>query len=188
MPKTLIILTVAVVCLGGCKKSTTPSGSTATSGDPVQQKLRVFAGSGATDCGRLQSQAEEQMKLASDCAMQAAQSKHPFYVAYDLPGLTVGVSGDAAGKLYFVEAEQPRNAQPGQNAAMESGPCPSGLRVALSGRVTCFAAGTMGPGTHGGMPMPPTGTENPHGGMGLPPSGTPNPHAGTTAAPPPKKN
>jgi hypothetical protein len=118
MQKTLIILTVAAVCLSGCKKSTTPSQPTAKSGDAVQQKLQELAGRGAT----------------------------------------------------------------------QSEPCPSQLRVAQSGRVTCFAPGTMGPGTHGGMPMAPTGAENPHGGMGLPPSGTPNPHAGKTAAPPPEKN
>ena len=128
------------------------------------------------------------MKPASDCSMRAAESKHPFYVAYDMPGLTVGISGDAAGKLYFIQAEQPHNAQPDVRAAIQSGPCPSQLRVAQSGRVTCFAPGTMGPGAHGGMPIPPMGAENPHGGMGLPPSGTPNPHAGKTAAPPPKKN
>jgi len=187
MHKTLIILTVAAVCLSGCKKSTTPSRSTAKSGDAVQQKLQELAGSGATDCGRIQSQQQEHLKPASDCAMQAAQSKHPFYVAYDMPGLTTGVSGDAAGKLYFVHAEQPQNTQPGASAAIQSGPCPSELRVALSGRLTCFAAGTMGPGAHGAMPMPPTGAENPHGGMGLPQSGMPNPHAGKTAAPPSQK-
>ena len=188
MQKTLIILTIAAVCLSGCKKSTVPSQSTAKSGDAVQQKLQELAGSGATDCGRLQSQAQESMKPASDCAMQAAQSKHPFYVAYDMPGLTVGVSGDTAGKLYFVQVEQPQNAQPDVRAAIQSSPCPSELRIAQSGRVTCFAAGTMGPGAHGAMPMPPMGAENPHGGMGLPPSGTPNPHAGKAAAPPPEKN
>jgi hypothetical protein len=188
MEKTLIILAVAAVCLSGCKKSTTPSESPAKSGDAMQQKLQELAGSGATDCGRLQSPEQEHMKSASDCAMQAAESKHPFYVAYDMPGLTAGVSGDAAGKLYFVQAEQPQNAQPGVKPAIQSEPCPSQLRVALSGRVTCFAPGTMGTGAHGGMPMPPMGAENPHGGMGLPPSGTPNPHAGKTVAPPPKKN
>ena len=188
MQKTLIILTVVAVCLSGCEKSTAPSGSTAKAGDAVQQKLQELAGSAATDCGHLQSQTQEHLKPASDCAMQAAQSRHPFYVAYDMPGLTVGVSGDAAGKLYFVQAEQPANAQPGVKAAIQSGPCPSELRVALSGRVTCFAPGTMGPGTHGAMPMPPAGIENPHGGMGLPPSGTPNPHSSQTAAPPSRKN
>jgi len=188
MQKTLIILTVAAVCLSGCKKSTIPSESTARSGDAVQQKLQELAGSGATDCGRVQSQVQQDLKSTSDCAMQAAESKHPFYVAYDLPGLTVGVSGDAAGKQFFVQAEQPQNAQPGVRGSIQSEPCPAQLRVAQSGRVTCFAPGTMSPGTHGGMPMPPMGAENPHGGMGLPPSGMPNPHAGKTAAPPPGKN
>ena len=103
------------------------------------------------------------------------------------PGLTVGVSGDAAGKLYFVQVEQPQQAQLDARTVIQSGPCPSELRVAQSGRVTCFAAGTMGPGAHGVMPMPPMGAENSHGGLGLPPSG-PNPHAGKTAAPPPEKN
>jgi hypothetical protein len=188
MHKTLIILTVAAVGLSGCKKSTTPSGPSAKSGDAIQQKLQELAGSGATDCGRLRSQTQDPMKPASDCALQASQSKHPFYVAYDMPGLTTGVSGDAAGKLYFVHAEPPQNAQSGEKAAIQSGPCPSELRVALSGRITCFAPGTMGPGGHGPVPMPPAGTENPHGGMGLPPSDTPNPHAGPTAAPPTRKN
>jgi len=187
MQKTVIILTIAAICLSGCKKSKTPSGSTANTGDAVQQKLQELAGSGATDCGRVQSHEQEHLKPASDCALQAARSNHPFYLAYDMPGLTVGVSGDATGKLYFVQAEQPQDAQLGASAAIQSGPCPSELRVAQSGRVTCFAAGTMGTGTHGGMPMPPTGGKDPHGGMGLPRSGTPNPHTGKTAAPLPKK-
>jgi hypothetical protein len=189
MYKTLIVLTVAVVSLGGCKKSTTPSASTAKSGDAVQQKLQELAGSDATDCGRPKSQAPEQVKPASDCSMQAAQRKHPFYVAYDMPGLTMGVAGDAAGKLSFVQAEPPQNTQTGGKVAtVNSGPCPSELRVARSGRVTCFAPGTMGPGAHGGMSMPPTGVENPHGGMGMPPTGTPNPHVGKTTTPPAKKS
>ncbi len=188
MHKTLIVLAVAAVSLGGCKTSTTSSGSVAKSGDAVQQKLQELAGGGATDCGRPKSQAQDQVKPASDCAMQAAQSKHPFYVAYEMPGLTMGISGDAAGKLSFVQAEPPQNGQAGGSAAIQSGPCPSELRVAQSGRVTCFTPGTMGPGPHGGMSMPPEGMENPHGGMmEMPPVGTPNPHAGKTA-PPAKKS
>ena len=184
MHKTLIVLTLAAVSLGGCKKSTTPSGSTAKSGDAVQQKLQELAGSGATDCGRPKSQAQEQVKPASDCAMQAVHGKHPFYVAYDMPGLTTGVSGDATGTLFFVQTEQPQDAQGGGNAAIKSGPCPSELRVAQSGRVTCFAPGMMGPGAHGGMSMPPSGGESPHGGMLLPPAGMPNPHGGMLLARP----
>ncbi len=175
MQKTLIIVTIAVVCLSGCKRSRNSPRS--NSGDPVQQKLQELAGGDAHDCGRLQTQAPEELKPASDCAVQAAQSKHPFYVAYEMPGLTVGVSGDAGGKLYFVQAEQPQSTQPGEKPVIKSGICPSQLRVALSGRVTCFAAGAMGSGTHGGMPIPPIGVENPHDRTGPPPTGTPKGNA-----------
>ena len=99
--------------------------------------------------------------------MQASQSKHAFYVAYDMPGMAVGVAGDAAGKLYTVQSQGA-----GPSAALTSGDCPSQLRVASSGRVTCFAPGdmgSMGPG-HSAGTVPP-GMANPHG------SGTDNPHA-----------
>ncbi len=48
--------------------------------------------------------------------------------------------------------------------------CPAELRVAQSGRVTCFAAGSMGMGSsganpHGAVPPAAPGTPNPHGTM-----------------------
>ena len=125
--------------------------------DAIQQKLEELAGSGATDCGRLSSQAEDQMRAASTCATQAAQSKHAFYVAYDMPGMTVGVAGNSAGKLFTAQAEG--------STGLASGACPSQLRIAPSGRITCFAPGDMGSmgGQHGGMSKPPAGMGNPHG-------------------------
>jgi len=133
----------------------------------VQQKLMEFAGGGATDCGRPNSQADDALKTSSTCAMEAAQAKHPFYVAYDMPGMTVGVAGSADGKLYTVQAQG--------SGDVSSGACPSQLRIAPSGRVTCFAPGDMG---SMGASM--------HSGMGAP-SGMANPHAGGgTGAPPPK--
>ena len=98
--------------------------------------------------------------------MNAAQSKHPFYVAYDMPGMTVGVAGNADGKLITVQAQG--------SADVSSGACPSQLRVAPSGRITCFAPGdmgSMGAGVHTGMNAP---------------SGMMNPHAGGGASAPPK--
>ena len=60
------------------------------------KNCRKYSGASATDCGRLNVQATpEQSKAVADCAMQASQSKHPFYVAYDMPGMTVGVAGNA---------------------------------------------------------------------------------------------
>jgi hypothetical protein len=90
--------------------------------------------------------------------MGAAQDKHPFYVAYDMPGMTVGVAGDAEGKLFTVQAQGSAN--------VSSGACPSQLRLAPSGRVTCFAPGDMG-SMGGGVHMnAPTGMMNPHAGGG----------------------
>lgn len=147
----------------------------ATRADVFQQKLREVAGSGATDCGRLQSAAADPAKSA-ECALAAAQSKRAFTVAYDLPGLTVGVAGNAEGKLFSLSrGGEPGSAQP-SGADVKVVPCPAALRVALSGRVTCFPSGAMSINSSGASPH--AGGANPHGGMPMPPPGTPNPHAG----------
>lgn len=138
--------------------------SSPSSPDAVQQKLQEYSGTGATDCGRLNVQATaDQSKTAADCAMQASQGKHAFYVAYDMPGMAIGVAGNATGKLYTVQSQGA-----GTSAALTSGDCPSQLRIASSGRVTCFAPGDMG-----GMGSGHT--------AGAVPSGMANPHASSTA-------
>lgn len=140
---------------------------------PVQQKLQEYSGAGATNCGTLDARAAAaQLKSASDCSMQASQGKHPFYVSYEMPGMGVGVAGNGEGKLFTVQTQ-------GATSALTSGACPSALRVASSGRVTCFAPGDMGSmsGSHTAGSMPP-GAANPHA------AGKTNPHA----AAPPKTN
>lgn len=186
MQKVLIVLVIAAACLTGCKKYSSPASSGPA--DAVQQKLQELAGNGATDCGRLQSQAQNQdaqLTSASNCAMQAAKSKHAFYVAYDMPGMTVGVAGNADGKLFALQSVQPENAPPSSAPEVKTGPCPAELRVAQSGRVTCFTPGSMGLDTgsspHGGMPMPPATGTNPHGGMEMPEAGSASSHASGTA-------
>ncbi len=174
----LILLLLVAGCVSGCSKAPGPTASPSSSSAPsvpaaaevksdaAQQKLTEFAGAGATDCGRLSSQADDQLKAASNCAMQAAQAKRPFFVGYDMPGMTVGVAGNSDGSLFTVQAQGPAN--------VSSGACPSQLRVAPSGRVTCFAPGdmgSMGAGVHNGMSAP--------GGMM-------NPHTGTGTSAPPK--
>ncbi len=146
----------------------------------VTQKLQELAGKNATNCGRLGLNVDSQ--AAADCAMKANKAKLPFYVAYDMPGLTVGVAGAANGKLYAVQAESAKGGgAPGKVSAAD---CPSALRVAQSGRVTCTPPGSMGtPSTggsnpHAGVTMPPAAKGNAHGGMAVPPAGTPNPHQG----------
>jgi hypothetical protein len=181
MHKTLAVFTIAIIGLTACNKKPSSTAS-ASSGDPVQQKLEQLAGGAATDCGRLKSMDPGDMKKASDCALQASQKKQPFYVAYDLPGMTIGVAGNSEGKGFAVQSQQPENAQPGAVAEVQSEPCPSEVRLAQSGRVTCFAPGSFGMNSgggspHGGMTMPPATGQSPHGGMmTMPPTGMASPH------------
>ena len=159
MKTLLILLFIALFCFTACDKSGPGSAPTSTSktSDPVQQKLVEYAGSSATNCGRLGTHAPaDQSKTASDCALQASQNKRAFYVAYDMPGMPVGVAGNSAGKLFTVQSQ---GAAP--SASLTSGDCPSQLRVAASGRVTCYAPGDMGAMGAGHTALPP-GMPNPH--------------------------
>ncbi len=178
MRTSLIVIIVAASILAACTKS--PSSSVAAkSEDPVTRKLQELAGSGATDCGHVKSQDPAQIKSASDCAMTSAKDKKAFYIAYDIPGLTVGVAGDSQGKLSWLQAETPENAPPNPKVDVKASPCPAELRVAQSGRVTCMTPGAGmnmgGTSPHGGMP--PASGENPHAGAITTKPGAANPHA-----------
>ena len=186
MHRILLILLIAVCVSSGCKSSS-PSSTSATTAagapntnDAVEVKLSEIAGSGATNCGRLKTQGTNEMDAASKCALQAAQQKHPFYVAYDMPGMTVAVAGNAGGKLFTLQSQA-------GGAGLATDTCPAELRVAPSGRVTCYAPGTFpmgaGAGSHNSMTMPPAmGGTNPHQASGSP--SQPNPHQpGTQPAP-----
>jgi hypothetical protein len=184
MKKVLLGIVIVALSLANCDKSLTPPASSGTSGDALQRKLQELAGNGANDCGRLKSQDQTQLEAASTCAIGAAKKKQAFYVAYELPGLIVALAGNSDGKLFSVQQEQPEKATSGNTAELTAAPCPSELRIAQSGRVTCTPLGSMGGGSmgganpHGGMSMPPGGAASPHGGMSMPPGGTPNPHGG----------
>ena len=159
--KNAFLCLILFACLTACNKPSAPAASAnpPVKQDAVQQKLQEYAGTPSADCGRLDVHANEaQSKTASDCALEASQSKHAFYVAYDMPGMTVGVAGNSAGKLFTVQSEGT-----GAAANLTSGDCPSQLRVASSGRVTCLAPGDMGSigAGHGTGAMPP-GMSNPH--------------------------
>ncbi|MBZ5680759.1 MAG: hypothetical protein LAO24_11715 [Acidobacteriia bacterium] len=170
MKNTVLILLIALSGLTACNKSTAPAASnppaSSTSmptplpkSDALQQKLLEYSGTGATDCGRLDIKVPEaQLKSASDCSLQAAQAKHGFYVAYDMPGMSVGVAGNNEGRLFTVQSQGS-----GPAPALTSGACPSPLRVASSGRISCFAPGDMTSmgDSHSGGAMPP-GMANPH--------------------------
>lgn len=165
MKNAAYVVICAVACLTACSKPapSAPSSNATPSAKPadaVQQKLQEYSGASGTNCGRFDVHAAaDQLKTAGDCATQANQSKRPFYVAYDMPGMTVGVAGNAEGKLFTVQAQGD-----GPSAAVTSGDCPAHLRVASSGRVTCFAPGDMGSmgAGHQAGTIPP-GMANPHG-------------------------
>src|SRR3974390_2927614 len=153
MHKALHALLVTVLAFAGCSKSSTTSSSgLASASDPVEKKLLEVAGSGAASCGHLKSQVTSELESASKCAIQAAQQKKPFYVAYEMPGMTVAVAGTADGKLVSLQS------QPSVPGGLSSVPCPNELRVAPSGRVTCYAPGTFpmsaGSDTHAALSVP----------------------------------
>jgi hypothetical protein len=159
----ILLITLLTACSKPTSPSPTSTAPTPKSEDPVEQKLLTYSGRAATDCGRIGVHATaDQSKAASDCAMQASQTKHAFYVAYDMPGMSVGVAGNADGKLFTVQTQG--------SGALTSGDCPSQLRIASSGRMTCFAPGDMGSmaGSHAAGAMP-SGMPNPHA--------TANPHS-----------
>ncbi len=184
MRKVLIVTALGLTFLvAGCKSKTPAANSSNTSAatsmatatakpaDSVDRKLQEIAGTGATNCGRLTSQEADQVQTASSCAMNAAKDKKPFYVGYDLPGLTIAMAGAPDGKLYTVQASQ-------GSEEPKVAPCEAELRVAQSGRVTCTPAGSGMGGAMGGM--------SPHGGMGMPQGANPhgdmpmaNPHGKT---------
>lgn len=156
--KNFIFITL-LLALAACSKSNAPQTSSTASAAPskapdaVQLKLQEYGGSSATNCGRLDVHAPEaQSKGAADCALQASKAKHPFYISYDMPGMVVGVAGNADGKLLTARSE---------GGGVSSGTCPSELRLASSGRVTCFSPGDMGSMGAGHTAIP-QGMPNPH--------------------------
>lgn len=161
MTKLSLLITIAALTLTACsnkQQQTTPATGVAGANfskapDAVQLKLQEYAGGSAANCGRLDIHAPEaQSKGAADCALQASKGKKPFYIAYDMPGMAVGVAGNAEGKLFTARSE---------GGGVSSGDCPSELRLAASGRVTCFAPGDMGSMGAGHTAIPP-GMPNPH--------------------------
>lgn len=179
MQKLDLTLLALALSLSGCNKSPSASANaaapvpaataTAPANDSVQQKLKEIAGGTAIDCGRHEIQAQnDELTKASNCVLESAKAKKPFYVGYDMPGMTNAIAGNADGKLFVVQLQGA-----GTGARMASGACPGDLRIASSGRVTCFVPGSMslnGPGAdpHAGMALNPNAGGTPHKGLGLP--------------------
>jgi hypothetical protein len=200
MYKVLLFAVLATAVLSGCNKSSQPAAAqaggsapaAATTGKAQDAQLQKIAGSGATSCGRVPGNGD--VKGATDCALQASGAKRPFYVAYELPGMTVGIAGNSDGKLYSVNyTEQAYSADDAKSGAQLSDnnhiltvACPAALRVAQSGRATCFPASSApGASPHGGMGAGAGSAsgESPHGGVMAAPPGTENPHGQVDTSP-----
>ncbi len=161
--------------------------------DPMTEAMSKTAGSGATDCGHVPTGGDN--TSASECAMEAFNDKKPFFVRYDLPmpdaQMAIATVRSADGKMFTMQFDSKgwEKAQEGGTLSADkkigSVPCPKPdqLRIAGSGRVTCFPptqmpSGMSPHGSAGGMmQMPPATGASPHGGgMAMPPASTPNPH------------
>jgi hypothetical protein len=182
MRKALSLFLIAACFLTGCNKpksatdSANAAGTASSGDDPVQKKLQELAGGAAKNCGLFKLQVRAELDAASKCVVDASKAKTPFYVEYEMPGMNVAVAGNAQGKLYSVQSQA-------GGAGLTIGDCPAELRVAPSGRVTCYAPGTFpmgaGAGSHTNMPMPPmmgAGTGSPHPAAGALPPGHPKPN------------
>lgn len=187
MHKALAVFLIAASFLTGCNKSKTSNaasnaGGAATAGtasagdDPVQKRSQELAGANAKNCGVLKTQGTPELEAASKCAVDASKANAPFYVEYQMPGMNVAVVGNAQGKLYSVQSQE-------GGAGLVSGDCPATIRVAPSGRVSCYAPGTFpmsaGAGSHTSMPMSipsmmGTSSGSPHGATGAMPPGHPS--------------
>jgi hypothetical protein len=183
MSKAHLSLLIAICLLTGCSKPKSPpehqavrsavlaSGSAAApnsaepfapGGDPVYKRAVALAGSSATNCGVLKSMVPAEMNAASECVEASFKAKTPFYVEYEMPGLTVAIAGDAQGKVYSLQAGA-------GGAGLTSEECPAELRAASSGRVTCYATGALPVGHDVKSSEHPRGAAD----MGVPPHSIP---------------
>src|ERR1700685_377206 len=146
MPKFYLPFVIAFCLLTGCGKSKSPArpeatetpalasnANTATSSsdeDPVHKRLIELSGAGSVNCGDFKSSAPDELRAGSKCAEDSFRSNGPFFIEYEMPGLTVGVAGNTQSKFYCWQARC-------NGAGLTGGECPAKLRVASSGRVTC---------------------------------------------------
>lgn len=174
---------------GSSQPTTTEAASTASGpADSMTDEMRNLAGATAINCGHVATAGNVQP--ASDCAVQANNAGKPFYVRYDLPmpdaQMAIGTVRTADGRLMTVQYDSKGLDKPQEGGRLSGDkkvsvvPCPTpeNLRVANSGRVTCFPPSQMPAGMSphaGGVTMPPAGA-SPHGGMMQVPKNLPSPH------------
>jgi len=119
----------------------------------LDKRLRVIAGLGARDCGRLPLRSNS--KLPANCARDAIKARKPFYVRFDEAGLdstiASAMAGDTRGNVFLIAFDSlgmDSDSLPA-GATMPDGfhtlviPCsqPVRVRVTRAEELACFADG-----------------------------------------------
>ncbi len=77
--------------------------STLQEEDGLDKAMRLRAGKGAIDCGRIRS--DEDSDTTDKCVAKAHERKRPFIARYDLRGIDSivadGIAGNAEGEIYL---------------------------------------------------------------------------------------
>ena len=115
----------------------------------MQREFLALAGPMAVDCGRVTIRHDT--SSASECAINAFESKKAFVVRYDLPGIdsqvAVGLAGDSAGRTYGIAYDSMGWSDEGlhrpalrkdRNLITTACPRPVRLRKTGGGGLTCF--------------------------------------------------
>jgi hypothetical protein len=146
-------LLVQLAWLVGCQESNAPATGNVRRIEEIlvlSNRLRQFAGEGATDCGSVGLGQEPD--TASSCALKIHADGKPFYVSYKVQGIdtqiAIGFAADATGNAYALEYDSGgwsseglgKNLQlsDGNHITIERCAKPVNLRKARSGRITCF--------------------------------------------------
>lgn len=115
----------------------------------MQRELFALAGPMAVDCGRVKIRHDP--LSATECVLNAFQSKEAFFVRYDLQGVdsqvAVGLAGDRAGRTFGIAYDRMGWSDEGlrrpalrkdRNLITTACPRPVRLRKTGGGRLTCF--------------------------------------------------
>ncbi len=144
----VVLVFVGWVALRGYRFLSVPSFPPDLGPDPMQRELFALAGPTAVDCGRVEIRHDP--SSASECVLNAFESKEAFFVRYDLPGMdsqvAVGLAGDRAGRAFGIAYDsmgwsgQPPPSLRNEDKHLITTPCPKPvkLRKTARGQLTCF--------------------------------------------------
>jgi len=143
----IALVLVGWVALRGYQFLSVPSFPPDLGPDPMQREFFALAGLTAVDCGRVKI--SHDLSSASECAMNAFESKKAFVVRYDLDSqIAIGLAGNFAGYIFAIIYDRMGWSDEGiswpsvrsTNHYLIITPCPRPvkLRKTAGGGLTCF--------------------------------------------------